>query len=74
MTFINVFQLITEIVELQSPEATKYIDRVLLNIKEFVNTPHRELHSESLWTNNACESLNNILNPLDARYFFAKLL
>ena len=27
-----------EIVELQSPEATKYIDRVLLNIKEFVNT------------------------------------
>ena len=37
-----------EIVELQSPKATKYIDHVPLNIKEFVKNPHRELHSESL--------------------------
>ena len=50
-----------KIIKLLSLEATKYINRVLINIKEFVNTPHRELNSESLWTNNACESLNNIL-------------
>ena len=50
----------TEIDDL-SPEAVTYINRVLPNIKDFVNKPHRELRNDTLWTNNGCESLNNIL-------------
>ena len=50
-----------EIADLQSPDAAAYINRILLNITEFVNTPHREQRNDSLWTNNGCESLNNIL-------------
>ena len=43
------------------PEAATYKNRVLPNIKDFVNKPHTELRNDTQWTTNGCESLNDIL-------------